>query len=44
MKFSDPFKLVSNLADKIDLKRSDSYIALPSLSIYYSWENIKEVI
>ena len=38
----DPLRLLLNLADKIDLKRKSKYIALLSLSIYYTWKNIKK--
>ena len=41
-KSSYPFRLVSNLADEIDLKSSDKYVASSNLSNYYSWENIKK--
>ena len=41
-KTPDPFRLLLNLADKIDLKRKNKYIALLSLSIYYTWKNIKK--
>ena len=34
-KTSDPHKLWLNLADKINLKRNDKYVALSNLSIYY---------
>ena len=34
-KTSDPHKLWLNLADKINLKRSDKYVALSNLSICY---------
>ena len=30
-----------NLFDKINLERSDKYIALPSLSISYTWKKLK---
>ena len=40
-KTSDPYRLLLNLTDKINLKRSDKYVALSSLSIYYTWKNIK---
>ena len=40
-KTSDPHRLLVNLSDKINLKRSDKYIALSNLSIYYTWKNIK---
>ena len=33
---SDPHRLLRNLADKINLKRSDKYVALSNLSIYYT--------
>ena len=38
----DPHKLLLNLTDKINLKRSDKCIALLNLSIYYTWKNIKK--
>ena len=41
-KTSDPRRLLLNLSDKINLKRSDKYVALSNLSIYYSWKNIKK--
>ena len=40
-KTSDPHKLLLNLSDKINLKRSDKYVALSNLSIYYTWKNTK---
>ena len=40
-KINDSHRLVLNLADKIDLRRNDKYIALSNLSIYYTWKNIK---
>ena len=40
-KMSDPQRLLLNLTDKIDLKRSHKYIALSNLSMYYTWKNIK---
>ena len=40
-KTTDPHRLLLNLTDKINLKRSDKYISLPNLSIYYVWKNIK---
>ena len=33
-KTSDPHKLLLNLLDKTNLKRSDKYVALSNLSIY----------
>ena len=41
-KTSDPHRLLLNLSDKINLKRSDKYVALSNLSNYYTWENIKK--
>ena len=41
-KTSDPHRLFLNLSDKINLKRSDKYVALSNLSIYYAWKNIKK--
>ena len=40
-KTSDPHRLLLNLTDKIKLKRSDKYVALSNLSIYYTWKNIR---
>ena len=39
-KTSDPHRLLLNLSDKINLKRSDKYVALSNLIIYYAWKNI----
>ena len=41
-KTSDPHRLLLNLADKINLKRSDKYLALSNLSIYYTWKDIRK--
>ena len=41
-KTSDSHKLLLNLLDKINLKRSEKYFALSNLSIYYIWKNIKK--
>ena len=41
-KTSKPHVLVFNLTDKLDLRRSDKYVALSNLSIYYTWKNIKK--
>ena len=41
-KTSDLQRLLLDLTDKINLKRSDQYIALSNLSIYYTWRNIKK--
>ena len=41
-KNSDLQRLFHILTDKINLKRSDRYIALSNFSIYYAWKNIKK--
>ena len=41
-KTSNPHRLLLNLLDKIQLKRSDKYVALSNISIYYTWKNIKK--
>ena len=40
-KTSDPHRILINLPDKIRLNRSDKYVALSNLSIYYTRKNIK---
>ena len=40
-KASDLHRLLLNLSDKVNLKRSDKYITLSNLSIYCTWKNIK---
>ena len=40
-KTSDPYRLLLNLLDKINLKRCDKYVALWNLSIYDTWKNMK---
>ena len=42
IKTSNPHRLVLNLIDKIILKRSDKYVALSTLSIYYTRQNMKK--
>ena len=39
---SDPHRLLLNLTDKINLKRSDKYVALSNLSLHYIWKKIKK--
>ena len=41
-KTSHLHRLLLNLSDKINLKRSDKYVDLSNLSIYYAWKNIKK--
>ena len=38
---SDSHRLWIKVTDKINLNRSDKYVALWNLSIYYTWMNIK---
>ena len=40
----DPHRLLLNLLNKINLKRSDKYVALSNLNIYYTWKNIEKII
>ena len=41
-KKSDPHKILFNLSDKMNLKRSNKFVALSNLSIFYTWKNIKK--
>ena len=41
-KTSDLNRLLLNLSEKTNLKRSDKYVVLSNLSIYYTWKNIKK--
>ena len=41
-KTSAPKTLLLKLTDKTELKRSDKYIALSNLPLYYKWKNIKK--
>ena len=43
-KTSDPHRLLLNLLDKTILNRSDKYVALSNLSIYYTWKNVKKFL
>ena len=40
-KTSDLHKLLLNLSNKTNLKKSHKYVALSNLSVYYTWKNIK---
>ena len=33
--------LMLKLTDKLDLRRGQKSVALPNLSIYYTWKNVK---
>ena len=39
---SDPHRLLLNLSDKTDSKRSDKYNALSNHTYYTQWKNIKK--
>ena len=41
-KIYDPYILILNLLDKTSLNKSDKYVSLSNLSIYYTWERIKK--
>ena len=40
-KANEPHKFKLDLADKLNLKNPNKNMALTSLSIYYTWKNIK---
>ena len=40
---SEPHILILKLTDKLDLRRGEKTIALSTLSIYYTWKNIKSL-
>ena len=42
-KTSNPHRLLLNLSDKINLKRSNNYAVQSNLSIYYTWKNMKKL-
>ena len=42
-KTSDAHKLMLNLTDKIDLRKGNNRVALWDLSIYNTWNNIREL-
>ena len=39
---NDPYRLLLNLSDKINLQESEEYVTFSNLSIYYTWKNIKK--
>ena len=41
-KTPEPYTLLVNHLDKINLKRSDKYVDLSNLSLYYTWKSTKE--
>ena len=42
-KTSEPHRLKYSLIDKLDLKNPNKNMALASLSIYYTWKNVKSI-
>ena len=42
-KIPDPHRLLLNLSGEINLTRSNKYVALSNLSIFYTWKNIKKL-
>ena len=38
---SESYRLLTNLSDEKNLKKSDKYATFSNLSIYYTWKNIK---
>ena len=42
-KTSDPRRILLNLSDKVNFKKSETYVALSNLSIYYTWKKIKKL-
>ena len=41
IKTSHNHRLLLNVTDKVDLRRSDKYVDLSNLSIHYTWKSIK---
>ena len=41
-KTSDPHRLLLNISDKVNVKRSDKHVALSNLSIYYTWQKTEK--
>ena len=40
-KTSEPYVLILNLTDKLDLRKGEKSITLSNHNIYYTWKNIK---
>ena len=38
---AEPYRQFLNFEDRIHFIKSDKYVALSNLSIYYTWKNIK---
>ena len=43
METSEPHRFKYDLMDKLDLKNPNKNMALASLSIYYTWKNVKSI-
>ena len=41
-KTSNTYRLLVNLSDKINIKRTDEYVALSNFGVCYTWKNIKK--
>ena len=42
-KANEPHRLKYNLIDKLDIKNPNKNMELASLSIYYTWKNVKSI-
>ena len=42
IKTGDPYRLMLNSEDEINLKRSVKNVVLSNLSIFYTWQNLKK--
>ena len=42
-KTSDSHRLLLILSNEINLKRSNKYVALGNISVYYTWKNTKKL-
>ena len=42
-KTNEPHRLKYNIIDKLDVKNPNKNMALASLSIYYTWKNVKSI-
>ena len=39
-KTAEPYSLLPNVSDKVNLKGSNKCVVLSNLSMYYTWKNI----
>ena len=42
-KTNEPHKFVYNVSQRLDLRSLDSNVAAQSLSIYYTWKNVRTI-